>query len=160
MYSTLLPLLLIDVTLHATPTTCLLNKVFQFLRRLVHSKFRKCIYEQKIFVFKNSIWLSKNVEFYAGFKSVEKVFKKCTKKLLAKTWWKYALFPLLHIFVKFVLLIIIFGAFIWNFFNSFEISMKFYVLLFLFWFKKIKFYILLVLFSIFEAKLPKNWPQK
>jgi hypothetical protein len=36
--------------------------------------------------FKNSIWVSKNAEFYTDFKSVENVLKKCTKKkLLAKT---------------------------------------------------------------------------
>jgi hypothetical protein len=28
------------------------------------------------------LWVSKNAEFYADFESVEKVFKKCPKKLL------------------------------------------------------------------------------
>ncbi len=40
------------------------------------------------------------------FESVEKVLNKCTqKKLLAKTWRKYALFSLLIMFVKLVLLV-------------------------------------------------------
>ena len=44
------------------------------------------------------------------------------KKLLAKTCWKNALFSLLLMFVKIVLLITFFGAFFNNFFNGFEIS--------------------------------------
>jgi hypothetical protein len=41
---------------------------------------------QKVLIFKNSIWVSKNAGFHADFESVEKVLKKCTqKKLLAKT---------------------------------------------------------------------------
>ncbi len=53
--------------------------------------------------------VSKNAEFHADFKSVEKVLKKCTKKKLwAKTWRKNALFSLLLMFVKLVLLITFF----------------------------------------------------
>jgi hypothetical protein len=58
-----------------------------FLRRLV----RLCIQSlEKIkilankFVFKNSLWLSKNAEFHADFKSIEKVLKNVQKKLLTK----------------------------------------------------------------------------
>jgi hypothetical protein len=69
----------------------------------------------------NSIWVSKT----ADFESVEKVLKKCSKKkLLAKTWRKYALFSLLLMFVKLVLLVPILCAFFYNFFNGFEISVK------------------------------------
>ena len=54
--------------------------------------------------------------------------EKCTKKkLLAKTWRKNALFSLLLMFVKLVLLLPFFCAFFNNFFNEFEISVKFCV---------------------------------
>jgi hypothetical protein len=33
-----------------------------------------------MFLFKNTILVSKNAEFHADFESVEKVLKKCTKK--------------------------------------------------------------------------------
>ncbi len=57
--------------------------------------------------------MSKNAEFHADFKSVGKVLKKFTnKKLAAKMWRKYTLFPLLLRFVKLVLLITFFGAFL------------------------------------------------
>ncbi len=53
---------------------------------------------QKVLIFKNSIWVSKNAGFHADFESVEKVLKKCTqKKLLAKTWRKYALFHFTYV---------------------------------------------------------------
>ncbi len=59
--------------------------------------------------------MSKNAEFHADFESVEKVFKKFTKKkLLAKMWWKNALFSLLLMFVKLVLLI----TFFWRIFSQ------------------------------------------
>ncbi len=48
----------------------------------------------------------KNAEFHADLKSVEKVLIKCTNmKLFAEVRQKYALFPLLLMFVKLVLLI-------------------------------------------------------
>ncbi len=57
----------------------------------------------------------KNAEFYADFESVEKVLKECTKKkLLAKRWRKNALFSLLLMFVKLVLLI----TFFWCIFSQ------------------------------------------
>jgi hypothetical protein len=40
---------------------------------------------KKIVFFKNAICPSKNADFHADLKSVGKVSKKCTKKLLAKT---------------------------------------------------------------------------
>jgi hypothetical protein len=64
-----------------------------------------------IFVWKNQTGI-KNAEFHADFKSFEKVFKNVQKKLLAKMWRKYALFPLLLMFIKLVLLI----TFVWGFF--------------------------------------------
>ncbi len=36
------------------------------------------------FFFKTSIWVSKNAEFYADYKSVEKVLNQCTKKVISK----------------------------------------------------------------------------
>jgi hypothetical protein len=45
------------------------------------SKFAKSAnMTQKIFLLKNSMWVSKNAEFHADFESVEKVLKKFTKK--------------------------------------------------------------------------------
>ncbi len=57
-------------------------------------------------------------------KPLKKFWKMHQKKLLAKTWWKNALFSLLLMSVKLVLLITFFGAFYNNFFNGFEISVK------------------------------------
>ncbi len=81
--------------------------------------------------------MSKNAEFYADFESIGKVLKKCTqKKLVAKTWRKNALFYLLLMFVKLVLLITFFMHFLttfptdsksaWNsaFFDTFLIGLK------------------------------------
>jgi len=66
--------------------------------------------------------VSKNAEFHADFKSAEKVLKKYTKiKLLAEMGQKYALFPLLLMFVTLVLLITFFGAF---FKKTFSMDMK------------------------------------
>jgi hypothetical protein len=66
-------------------------------------------------------------EFHADFKSVEKVLKKCTKKGLIKNVTEICPFSLLLMFVKLVLLITFFGVFFYNFFNGFEISVKFCV---------------------------------
>ncbi len=106
--------------------------------------YKKCQQEQKLFLSKYSMWVSKNPECHTDFESVEKVLKKCTnKKLLAKMWWTYALFTLLLMFVKLVLLITFFGAFFNTFFNGFEISVKFCVFYYLFYYfqKKIFFVI-------------------
>ncbi len=46
--------------------------------------FRKCDYDPKNFLVKKSRKISKN-EFNADFKSIEKVVKKCTKKVISKT---------------------------------------------------------------------------
>ncbi len=102
--------------------------------------------------------MSKNAESHADFESNEKVLKKCTKKkLLAKTWRKNALFSLLLMFVKLVLLITFLCAFFHNFFNGFEISVKFCIFWHLFrFFKKKNFQVIFVLFSNFEAKRARN----
>ncbi len=105
------------------------------------SKFRKNADKSKKIVFsKNSLWVSKNTEFHADFKFIGKVYKKCTKKSLANMWWNYALFPLLLMFVKLVFLITLFWCIFFNFFNGFEISMKFCVFWYLFDIKKICFW--------------------
>ncbi len=55
-------------------------------------------------------------KFHADFESVDKNLKKWTqKKLLAKMWRKYALFSLLLMFVKLVLLVTFFGSFFTTF---------------------------------------------
>jgi hypothetical protein len=98
------------------------------MRICIQSLEKMLIRAKQNFFFKNSTWISKNAEFHADFKSVKKVFFfMYKKKLLANMGQKYALFPLLLMFVKFVLLIILFGAFFKNFFNGFETSMKFCV---------------------------------
>jgi hypothetical protein len=38
--------------------------------------------QNKFFILKYSVWVIKKAELYADFESVEKVFKKCTKKKL------------------------------------------------------------------------------
>jgi len=51
----------------------------------MHSKLRKNANKsKKKFFFKNSGWVSKNAGFHADFKFVEKVLKKCTKKVISK----------------------------------------------------------------------------
>ncbi len=96
----------------------------------------------------------------ADLKSIKKVFKKFTKKkVLAKMWRKYALFPLLLMFVKIVLLITFLCAFFKNFFNRFVISMKFCVFWHLFLIKK-KNLGQISTFLNFETKLRKKRRQK
>ncbi len=116
--------------------------------RICNQSVQKVLIRANIFIlFKNSMWVSKNAEFHADFESVEKVLKKWTpKKLLAKTWRKYALFSLLIMFVKLVLLV----TFFWCIFLRFLIS----------FFKKKKkkkiCAVTLALFANFEAKCAKN----
>ncbi len=64
---------------------------------------------------------------------LKKLWKNAPKKLLAKTWRKYALFSLLLVFVQLVFLIAFLVHF-YNFFNGFEISVKFSVFWYIFWF--------------------------
>ncbi len=101
--------------------TCL-KKNSVFLSRIFHVWLHslKIIlkWPKKIFYKRKKV--SKNPEFHADFKSFEKGLTKCTKKWSAKMWRKYALFLLSFMFVKLVLLITFFGAFlslfqwIWN----------------------------------------------
>jgi hypothetical protein len=60
---------------------------------------------------------------------LKKFYKYLQKKVIGKNVKKYALFPLLLMFIKLVLLITFFGALFKNVFNGFEISMKFCVFL-------------------------------
>ncbi len=63
---------------------------------------------------------TKNAEFQADFESVEKVLKKSPKKVISKNVWKYALFSLLIMFVKLVVLI----TFSVHFLTTFPIDLK------------------------------------
>jgi hypothetical protein len=58
-----------------------------------------------------SIWVEKKTEFHVDFKSVEKDFKKGTKKVISKNVTETCAFPLLLMFIKLVLLITFFGSF-------------------------------------------------
>jgi hypothetical protein len=47
------------------------------------------------------------------------------KKVISKNVTEICTFSLLHMFVKLVLIVTFFGAFCYNFFNGFEISVNF-----------------------------------
>jgi hypothetical protein len=67
--------------------THLLNNVFDFWRRFLRvwlQRLKKVLHDQKHFLNKTKK-VSKNAEFHADFKSIGKVFKKCTKKVISKT---------------------------------------------------------------------------
>jgi hypothetical protein len=123
--------------------------------RICNQSFKKVLIRaKKNFFPKNSIMGIKKRRISRWFRICWKRFEKMhQKKLLAKTWQKYALFSLLLMFVKLVLLITFFCVFFNNSFNGFEISVFWHLL----WFfiKKFK-YIIIVLFSNFEAKRAKN----
>ncbi len=74
---------------------------------------------------------------------------------MSKNVTEICTFPLLLMFVKLVLLITFLVHFL-NFFNGFEISMKFCVLCYLFDKKNKNDIVILVLFSTFEAKREKR----
>jgi len=61
--------------------------------------------------------VSKNAEFHTDFKSVEKVLKIYQKKLLANV-------TVIYTFRQTCFAYNFFGAFLYNFFSGFEISMK------------------------------------
>ncbi len=76
----------------------------------------------------------KIAEFHADFKSVKKVLKMSKRKLFAKMWRIYALFPLYSCSSNLFCLKLFFACFK-NFFNGLDISMKFWVFsIFLFYF--------------------------
>jgi hypothetical protein len=59
----------------------MVSSFFEPSRAHWHSKFEKSTnMTQKNFIFEKIKKGAKNAEFHADFKSVEKVFKKCTKK--------------------------------------------------------------------------------
>ncbi len=90
--------------------------------------YKKCQKEQqKKFLFQNLIWVSKNAEFHADFKSVEKVLKKCTKKVISKNVTEICTFFTFTRVRQTCFAITFFGAFFNNFFNRFNISVKFCV---------------------------------
>ncbi len=91
---------------------------------------------------------------YTDFESVEKVLQKCTKKsYLQKPDGNMPFFQFYY--VHQTLPITFFVCIFDNFFNGFEISVKFCVFRYLFWFKK-KMYVILALFENCEAKHTKN----
>ncbi len=89
-------------------------------------------------------------------KSFEKMH---TKK--AETWRKYALFTLLLMFVKLVLLITFLYAFFNNFLNGSKISVKFCVFWCLFWlFQNKNFYGHISTFWKLWSQTHKKWLKK
>ena len=97
--------------------------------------------------------------FWIRWKSFEKIYKK---KLLAKTWWKNALFSLLLMFVKLVLLITFFWCIFQQLFQRIRNQRE--ILRFLTPFsifsKQNFFYVILVLFSNFDCKCAGNGSKK
>ncbi len=92
------------------------------------SRFEKVLIWHKKNLFQRKSKKSiKNIEFHADFKSDEKAFKKCTqKKLWAKqVWLTWVKKEKVHISIMFLL--ITFFYIFKNFFNGFEISIKFCV---------------------------------
>jgi hypothetical protein len=81
----------------------------RFLRIYNQSLKKVLLRAKKKFFLKNSIWVSKNAEFYADFESVEKDLKKFPKKVISKNVTEICTFSLLLMFIKLVLLI----TFLW-----------------------------------------------
>ncbi len=132
-----------------------IKKGFRFLSRFLRvwlQVWKKYKYDLKIFFAENKKGIkTRRISrwFQICWKRFYKMYKK---KLLAKTWRKYALFPLLLMFLK-TCFACNFFAFFKNFFNRFKISMKFCVFWHLFdFFPKNLVWVILVLFSNFEAK--------
>ncbi len=128
----------------------------RFLRICRQSSKKVPIWHKKIFFWKNRKRCQKRRIrwFRIRWKSFEKMYQK---KLLAKTWRKNALFSLLLMFVKLVLLIIFF----WCIFSQLFQRIRNQREILRFWHlfrlkKKKKFKVILVLFSNFEAKCAKN----
>ncbi len=69
--------------------THLLDTFFDFLSRFLRiwlqSLKKVLIWPKKKYFFEKSEKVSKNAEFHADFESVEKIAKKCTKKVISKT---------------------------------------------------------------------------
>ncbi len=98
-----------------------------FLRVWLQSLKKVLKWPIKNFSLKKLKKVSKTQNFTLISNPLKNVLKNLLKKLLAKMWRKHALFPLLLMFVKLALLITFLCAFFKNFFNGFEISMKFCV---------------------------------
>ena len=105
--------------------------------------------KKKIIFFKSKK-VSKNAEFHTDFESDEKMHQK---KVISKT----SLTNMSKSEKSAFLLITFFGSFFQNFFNGFEISLKFcFFTPFSIFSKKNFFQVILVLFSNFEAKSAKT----
>jgi hypothetical protein len=74
----------------------------------------------KKILLKNSIWVSKNPEFQADFELVEKVFKKCTKKVISKNVMEICTFFTFTLVRQTCFADNFFVAFFNNFFNGFK----------------------------------------
>ncbi len=126
--------------------------------RICNQSVQKVLKEQKKFFSKKFNMSIKKRRISRWFRIHWKSFEKMhPKKLLAKTWRKYALFSLLLMFVKLDLLVTFFWCIFYNVFNGFEISVKFcFFNIFLIFCQKIFFGVILALFANFEAKCAKN----
>jgi len=89
--------------------THLLNTVLDFLRSFLRVWLQSL---KKLLIWPNCFFLikkaKKNAEFHADFKSVEKVFKQCTKKSYKQNnwnnWWTWVKVEKVHISVTFSLI--------------------------------------------------------
>ena len=112
--------------------TCLEKAFFHILSPFMRVKLQnfKIMLNRahKMLFLKKQVGISKIAEFYAKFKSVEKVSWKSTQRsqkpktlMLSSKSWKS------QFFLSF-LVIIFLGEFLWNFLNEFELSVKFWFL--------------------------------
>ncbi len=110
---------------------------------------------------KNSIWVSKNAEFHADFKSVERFFEKMNpkKSYQQKRDGNMHFFSLLLMFIKLVLLVTFFWFIFYNFSTDQREILRFLISFLVFLQKKI-LGVILGLFANFEAKCAKNGSKK
>ncbi len=123
--------------------THLQNTFFDFLSRFLRvwlqSSKKVLIWPKKIIFLKKSKKVSKNAEFHADFESVEKVVKKCTKKVISKTsLTNMSKSEKGHFYVTFLLITFFFVHFV----------------------QKIFFKVILLLFSNFDCKCAGNGSKK
>ena len=135
----------------------------RFLRICSQSSKKVLIWPKKKFFLTKSKKVSKNAEFHADFESVKKGFKKLyQKKVISKNVTeKCTFFTFTHV-RQTCFAYNFFCAFFHNFFNGFEISVKFCVFWHLFWFFSTKIFlkVILVLFSNFDCKCAGNGSKK
>jgi hypothetical protein len=121
----------------------------------LHTKFRKSSNKREKFFIQTFNMGIKQRRTSRWFRIRWKGFKKMHKKVISKNVTEYELFSLLLMFAKFVLLIT-FCPFSTNFFNPFEISMKFSGLWYLYNISNKKFLGHITIFLSFEAKRTKR----